>query len=162
MSTENTNEEVTGIKSIQDKTITITNVEKFTEHLKRIAEKSRNKEAVVKKELYNFQYNFTEEELKDKSRQLAKSCEERNRLEDEKKSVMGAFKAKIDSKSEEINVISNHINSGYEWLSKSCDVVMDFDNGIKTYFYEGLKVGEEKMMKADYQITIDDVEKIEA
>lgn len=107
---------------------------------------------VTKKENYNFQYTFTQEEIKEKSKQLAKSCEERNSLEDDKKSVMSDFKAKIDSKSAEINVLSNHINTGHEWLNKTCDVEYDFDAGKKIYYWEGMRVGEEKMKSADYQL----------
>lgn len=106
----------------------------------------------IRKENYNFQYNFTEEELKEKSKQLARSCDERNNLEDQKKSVMSDFKSKIDSKNAEINIASGHINNGYEWLTKTCDVEYDFDHGKKIFYYNDLRVGVEKMTKDDYQI----------
>lgn len=112
-------------------------------------------EKVTKKENYNFQYTFTKEELEEKSKQLAKSCEERNGFEDDKKSVMSDFKAKIDSKNAEINILSNHINTGHEWLNKTCQVEYDFDNGKKHYYWDGLKVGTEKMKPSDYQLPLE-------
>lgn len=98
-----------------------------------------------KKENYNFQYFFDEPELKEKSKHLAKSCEERNSLEDQKKSVMSEFKSKLDSKNAEINLISGNINNGYEWLTKTCDVEYDFYNGEKNYYLNGKLVGTEKI-----------------
>lgn len=107
---------------------------------------------VVRKENYNFKYKFSKEELEQKSKQLAMSCEERNKVEDQKKSVNSDFKSKIDSKNAEINIVSNHINTGYEWLTKTCDVQYDFDNGFKTFVYDGEIVGKEKMTPNDYQL----------
>lgn len=106
----------------------------------------------IRKENYNFQYNFTEDELKEKSKQLARSCDERNNLEDQKKSVMSDFKSKIDSKNAEINITSGHINNGYEWLTKTCDVEYDFDNSKKIFYYNNDRVGVEKMSPQDYQL----------
>jgi hypothetical protein len=108
-----------------------------------------------KKENYTFDYKFSKEELEDKSKQLALACEERNRLEDDKKSVMSDYKAKIDGKNAEINIVSGHINTGKERLTKTCDVVLDFDNGYKTYYWDGLKVGTEKLTKDDYQLSLE-------
>lgn len=109
---------------------------------------------LTRKENYNFEYQFSPEELAQKSNQLAKACDERNRIEDEKKDAMSGFKAKIDSKTAEINLISNHINTGKEFMSKTCDVDMDYDNGRKIYYWEGMKVGEERMKASDYQTEI--------
>jgi hypothetical protein len=111
---------------------------------------------LTRKENYNFEYKFSPEELEQKAKQLAKCCQERNGLEDEKKDAMSGFKAKIDSKTAEINLISHHINTGKEFMTKTCDVDMDFDNGRKIYYWEGLKVGEEKMKASDYQKEITD------
>lgn len=75
------------------------------------------KKKPFKKANFNFQYRFTLEELEEKSKHLANSCKDRNCIEDQKKSVMSDFKSKLDSKSAEINIVSEHINSGYEWVT---------------------------------------------
>lgn len=106
----------------------------------------------VRKENYNFQYFFTEEELKAKSKQLAKSCAELDSIEDELKTVKAQFKSRTEAKQAEVNLLSNHINNGHEWLFKTCVVQYDFDRGRKCYFFEGVLVGEEKMSAADYQL----------
>lgn len=109
----------------------------------------------VRREQYNFQYIFSPEELEHKSRQLAKACQDRDAIEDELKSIKAEFKAKTEAKTSEINLLANHINNGHEWLYKSCIVQFDFDRGRKYYFYEGVKVGDEKMQAADYQLKAD-------
>lgn len=72
------------------------------------------KKPIVKKEIYNFDYHFTREELEEKAKHLAKACEERNALEDEKKSITSEYKAKIDGKNAEVNIISKHVTTGKE------------------------------------------------
>jgi hypothetical protein len=109
-------------------------------------------ETVIRKENYEFQWNFTESEMDQKSKQLARACADRGALEDELKSIKSGFKAKIDSKTSEINLLSRNINDGHEWLHKTCVVQYDFDNGQKIYSYEGVRVGTEKMVAKDYQL----------
>lgn len=113
------------------------------------------KKPVIRKENFDFKYKFTPEELDQKSKQLAKACEDRNALEDQKKSVMSDFKAKIDQKAAEINILSGHINSGYEYVTKTCNVHYDFDKGIKTYAHGDQIVGTVKMVASDYQLNAD-------
>lgn len=106
----------------------------------------------VRKENYEFQWTYTEEEMAQKSRQLARACADRSALEDELKSIKSGFKAKIDSKTSEINLLSRNLNDGHEWLHKTCTVQYDFDNGRKIFFYENIRVGEERMSAKDYQL----------
>ena len=115
------------------------------------------------KQLFGWHHEFTEAELKEKSVQLARACRERNEQEDAKKSAMSNFKDKIDSKTSEINIISNHINTGKEWVDRSCDVVFDFAAGIKTFYFEGERVGADKITSSDHQLEleIEEVEKSE-
>lgn len=107
---------------------------------------------VIRKENFDFKYKFSPEELAEKSTQLAKACEERNSLEDQKKSVMSDFKAKIDQKAAEVNILSGHINAGYEYVTKTCTVQYDFDKGVKIYAYGDQIVGNVKMTPTDYQL----------
>lgn len=105
----------------------------------------------TKKRNWMFNYNFTEEELKEKSLQLAQICNEKNRIDDDKKSAASSFKSKLDAKQSEINLLSNQIATGSEMVTKTCDCIYDHDRGIKTYIYDGKEVGQEKMTSADYQ-----------
>jgi hypothetical protein len=139
-----------GVK-VEGSTVTITNLEKFNEHLERM----RAQGVKTIQENYDFKYTFSEEEKAQKAQQLARACKERNGIEDEKKSVMANFKAKIDSATAEMNLLSNQIANGYEYLTKTCVVIKDFDKGVREYFYEGVKVGEAKLKPFDYQEVIE-------
>jgi len=111
-----------------------------------------NTDKVRRTENYEFQYNFTKEELEHKSKQLAKACQDRDAIEDELKTIKASFKAKTESKTAEINLLSTHINNGHEYLFKSCIVEYDFDKGVKHYIYNDNVVGIEKMTQHDYQL----------
>lgn len=117
--------------------------------------KSKKIETFTKKENYNFRYEFTPEELKEKSMLLAAACKERNAIEDEKKQVMAEFKAKIDGKNAEVNVIAQHITSGFTYVTNQCTCIMNFGNGIKEYYFNDVLVGQENLSTSDYQLQID-------
>jgi hypothetical protein len=107
------------------------------------------------RETYDFDYIFTEAEIKEKSQQLSRLCIEKTDIENRKKEVNSDFKAKIDTINSKVTSLSNHISTGKEYVSKTCDVVFDYEKQIKTYYFEGVKVGEAKMTKADNQLKID-------
>jgi hypothetical protein len=93
---------------------------------------------MIKKELHAIRYSFSKDELAEKSTQLADACGEKARLTEEKKSVVSDFKAKIDAKESIIGMLSNHITSGYEIKTVECEVEVDYDKGLKRYFYQGV------------------------
>lgn len=104
---------------------------------------------------FTFNYEFNDKEITEKAEQLASACIERNRITDEKKHVMSEYSAKIDSKTSEINILSGHIEAGFEKRTQACQMFKDFDKGVKAYFFEGKQVGEEKLTQHDYQMQAD-------
>ncbi len=104
---------------------------------------------------YTFNYDFNNEEITQKAEQLASACIERNKITDEKKHVNSEYQAKIDAKTSEINILSGHIESGFEKRTAACQMFKDFDKGFKYYFCNGKQVGEEKLNQHDYQMQAD-------
>lgn len=104
-----------------------------------------------RKENYQFTRNFTEDELKLKSKQLSGACIQRNEIEDEFKSVKSGYKSRIEAEQAKINMLSGEMQRGHETVLKTCDVLYDYDKGVKIYTWEGKEVGRERMTKADYQ-----------
>lgn len=139
-----------GVK-VEGSTVTITDIDKFNEHLERMRAKGHK----TIRENYDFKYTFTPDEITQKSQQLARACKDRSAIEDEKKAVMANFKSKIDSATAEVNLLSNQISNGYEYLTKTCEVIKNFDSGKREYFYEGVLVGTEKLRPSDYQEVIE-------
>lgn len=114
----------------------------------------QSNEQINDKQTYQLKYVFSEAELRDKSNQLARVCSDKQRLEGEKKTIIADYKAKIESKIADQNLLSSHINNGYEYLFKSCDVVLDFATKTKTFYFEGEPVGTEPLTQEDYQLKI--------
>lgn len=106
------------------------------------------------KKNYDFFYQFTEAEIKEKSLQLAQANNEKNRIEDERKSAASQFKSRLDSKQAEINYLSDIVSTGKEFVSRTCDCAFDFDNGVKIFYFEGVEVGRVEMTQADYQLEL--------
>jgi len=110
------------------------------------------KKKPTRKENYQFNRKFTAEELKSKSMMLSQSCIDRNSIEDEKKMVMSEFKAKLDAETSKINMLAGQLQSGSENVLKTCEVIYDYDKAIKKFYYEGVEVGEERMVAKDFQL----------
>lgn len=109
----------------------------------------------MRKELHTIRYSFDRDEIAQKSQQLAETCGEKQRLVEEKKSVNSDYKAKIDAKDSIMNLLSSHITNGYEIKSVECDVEMDYDKGLKRYFYQGVLYDTVAMTGDDRQLEID-------
>lgn len=106
----------------------------------------------IRKENYQFNRKFSEAEMMTKSMALSQACIDRNTLEDEKKSVVSEYKAKLDAKNGEINLLSGELQRRSENVLKTCEVFYDFDKATKHYSYECVEVGTERMEKKDYQL----------
>lgn len=120
--------------------------------LSTIDKDKKHKGPVIKKANFSFDYRFTELELQEKGKQLARTSALRLAIEDEKKSAMSNFKDKLDSTQSEINILSRNINEGSEYVTRTCDAEYDYDNAKITYFHDGVKVGTAKMSAADFQV----------
>ena len=100
------------------------------------------------------EYKFTEEEIKERSKQLAYECRQVVQLQEQKKEVMSDFKAKIDAKDSLIAALSNNVNNGWEYRTIDCEIEMDTPKkGMKTITRTdtGEEVAKEKMTDDDRQ-----------
>lgn len=109
---------------------------------------------MIIKALHTIRYSFSKDEVAQKSTQLAETCGEKSHLVDEKKSVMSDYKAKIDAKDSIIGLLSNHITNGYEIKTVECEVEMDYDKGLKRYFYQGVLYDTRAMDDNDRQLEL--------
>lgn len=103
-------------------------------------------------------YQFTHDELHQKGSDLARINSELISIENEKKAVTAEFKAKQDGKQAEIEVISNHINNGYEHRYIECEVRFNDPNtGMKTIYRKdnGELVRKESMTEEEMQYELE-------
>lgn len=109
-------------------------------------------------EYINIKHILTQEERNEMAFSLAEKQLEKNMLEDEKKSVTSSYKAKIDAKNAEINVLSGNVKDGYVFVS----IYSDRRKNTVTRQWEwwnpetGEIVKTEPFSPKDYQTNIDD------
>ena len=70
-------------------------------------------------------YEFTEKELKDLARELARENTAMAESEEEKKSVVASFTERIADAKMKISKLSRYINNGYDYRNIECAVVMN-------------------------------------
>jgi len=106
-------------------------------------------------------YEFTTEEKRDIAETLAIKTKDLEKAEDEKKSVMSAFKEKIDKISLDVKSSARKYTDGYEMRDIECVVERDFVSGEVRYIRtdNGVVARTSKMTMAERQMKIEDAEK---
>ena len=78
-------------------------------------------------------YNFNKEELVEIAANLATKCQDKQSIEDEKKSVVSNYKAQLDGVDAEINKLSTNYRLGFEFRFMECILSFDDKKKIRTY-----------------------------
>jgi len=78
-------------------------------------------------------YTFTEKEKVEIAKTLASKNLEKDRIENEKKSVVSAFAAKANGVAAEISELSEHYSTGYKYQYFKCYVEIDRLNKTKIF-----------------------------
>lgn len=103
-------------------------------------------------------HEFTQDEILEKGKELARLSSEHISIDNERKAVASSFKAQLDGKSAEIEMIGNHINNGYEHRYVECVFVMNDPNtGFKCIYRKdtGETVRSMPMSQEEMQIGMD-------
>ena len=103
-------------------------------------------------------YEFTTEEKRDIAETLAIKTKDLEKAEDEKKSVMSAFKEKIDKIALDVKSSARKYTDGYEMRDIECVVERDFVSGEVRYIRtdNGVVARTSKMTMAERQMKIED------
>ena len=103
-------------------------------------------------------YTFNNVELRDIAETLAIKIQDKEAIEEQKKSVMSSFKEKIESVTTEINAAAWKYKDRYEMKDIECFVERDFVNGEVRYVRtdNGEIAEKKKMTMADRQMHIDE------
>ena len=99
-------------------------------------------------------YDFSEQELKDKAKQLAHEFRQKEEAELESKEGMSLFKSRIDAHKANVSRLSNHINNGYEYRNIECDVLYNTPlDGQKTIVRKDTReiIRMEEMQPEEFQ-----------
>lgn len=106
--------------------------------------------------------HFTQEEMTEFRDKLANSIMDLSSIEDEKKSVMSDYTARINEKKAMINRVASNIRNGYEHREVKCLIHYDFTRRVKTFFRDdtGEQVQEEVITPDECQVEIPGLEPI--
>ncbi len=106
-------------------------------------------------EHHQIRYEFTEDEIRHFSTELAESCNKKRHTENEKKEAMSSFKNRLDSQESHISLLSTRISQGYEFQTHPCIVKKDFKKGTKQYLFDGKVVDTVKLTPEDNQLRLE-------
>lgn len=107
--------------------------------------------------------HFTQEEMTEFRDKLANSIMDLSSIEDEKKSVMSDYTARINEKKAMINRVASNIRNGYEHREVKCRIDYDITRRVKTFAREdtGEIVQEEVMSPDEFQQEIPGLQSID-
>lgn len=89
----------------------------------------------------NVKHTFSREELEEQSSLLAQAVKNKAQEEANKKVAMADFANKIKSLEAQINLHSGHINNGYTYTDRVCELYLDFEQKVRVY--DDKQTGEE-------------------
>lgn len=111
-------------------------------------------------ETLHAKHTFTDAEINEIARELARTNSEINTLEAEKSAVAKDFAGRIETKEIHRGSLSADINNGYKMKPTECIVVMDPKNRSKDYHRrdadgeKGEFVERREMTQADFQLPL--------
>lgn len=108
------------------------------------------------KENVSYRYNFTKEEQEINSQLMANAAVAIGELEDEKKAIASEYKAKIDAKTAELNLLSRHVIDKYTQKTSYLNKRKNFDTMRWEWFDDdGVLLKTEPLAGKDRQRDID-------
>lgn len=101
-------------------------------------------------------YTFSEEEITEKSKEMAKCTIVAKNLEEQKKAIASDLKGQIDQALLTANMMAKHIQEGHEYRNIDCMKDLDFDKQetIITRVDTGEIITTRKMNAGEKQMTI--------
>lgn len=119
---------------------------------------SKNEKTKVYKETRSLKYELTKKELLQAGEDLAKAIDETQMLEEQKKSAVDDFKARVAAKEAEITIKQRLVRNKNEFRPVECEVTMNYTTlkakvvrvDTKAVVQERDLTYEEKQMKIDF------------
>lgn len=105
----------------------------------------------------NCKHTFEQDELLQKSQQIAHLISDINHEEEEKKAVGAQYKNKIDTLKSEAKMLSSHITNGFMYTDKPAALYLDYETNQRVYVSkeDGEVLKTEPFHPSDYQKKID-------
>ena len=118
-------------------------------------QKGKRKAVEVNKEIRE---EYSDADIHRMAINLVKTMKDKEIIKEEAKAAADSFKQDLANKDTQIEELSSCITNGYQYVTRKCDMVRNFDTGKREFWYEGKLVAEEDLTAKDHQLDLEDAE----
>lgn len=105
---------------------------------------------------------LTEEEKVKMGENLAHELSILEEIKERKKVITAQLSKDVKDKESDISKLKDCINLGYEFKEKDCEMVKNFDTGLKEFWLDGEIIETEQLTAMDYQLNLQEQEEANA
>lgn len=117
--------------------------------------KGKRKAVEVNKEIRE---EYSDADIHKMAIDLVKTMKDKEVIKEEAKAAADSFKQDLANKDTKIEELSSCITNGYQYVTRKCEMVRNFDSGKREFWYEGKLVAEEDLTAKDHQLDLEDAE----
>ncbi len=118
-------------------------------------QKGKRKAVDVNKEIRE---EYSDADIHKMAIDLVKTMKDKEVIKEEAKAAADSFKQDLANKDTKIEELSSCITNGYQYVTRKCEMVRNFDSGKREFWYEGKLVAEEDLTAKDHQLDLEDAE----
>lgn len=90
--------------------------------------------------------------------QMVRAMKDKETIKEEAKIAADSFKQNLAAKDEEIEQLSSCITNGYQFVTRKCQMIRNFDSGKREFWIDDKLVAEEDLTAKDHQLDLEDAE----
>ena len=114
-------------------------------------QKGKRKAVDVNKEIRE---EYSDADIHRMAIELVKTMKDKEVIKEEAKAAADSFKQDLANKDTKIEELSSCITNGYQYVTRKCEMVRNFDSGKREFFIEGKLVAEEELTAKDHQLDL--------
>lgn len=118
-------------------------------------QKGKRKAVDVNKEIRE---EYSDADVHRMAVKLVKTMKDKEVIKEEAKAAADSFKQDLANKDTHIEELSSCITNGYQYVTRKCEMIRNFDSGKREFWYEGKLVAEEDLTAKDHQLDLEDAE----
>jgi tetratricopeptide (TPR) repeat protein len=120
-----------------------------------VEQKGKRKAVDVNKEIRE---EYSDADVHRMAIKLVKTMKDKEMIKEEAKAAADSFKQDLANKDTQIEELSSCITNGYQYVTRKCEMIRNFDSGKREFWDEGKLVAEEDLTAKDHQLDLEDAE----
>lgn len=117
--------------------------------------KGKRKAVEVHKEIRE---EYSDSDIHKMAIELVGAMKDKEIIKESAKAAADSFKLDLANKDTKIEELSSCITNGYQYITRKCEMVRNFDSGKREFYVEGKLVAEEDLTAKDHQLDLEDAE----